>query len=311
MSNSYCNQSTISELKSYTNSISKNLPINKINEVIDNVNSNAFCDPQCQHERENQRLWSIYVKKKGIAITAPGHRDVAYEKYYVHKYGRAEYTEYLKREAWKRVNKLGEEFRNDFNKRKEEIIHLMKDVNSQTMSLKRLTELLKKYGRNNMKLHESIGKLQNSSDLNHRLTYYVDDEEGTYINWNKFFNVIFWIVFSLYILIVLLINKKYNNKICLLTAFSFILFFLFIKFLLPKLVLYFFLMVKPIEGDKIKRYPDISYNDEGEKYPSIDKLKYFMKGYGDEDDRSNNDGDKKVGHSHLVTHKHVKPGTKH
>jgi len=288
MSNNYCNPGVVNELKKTVSSIKLNLPTNKINDVINNVNSNLLCDPKCQHEKESTRLWNIYVKKKDIATTAPNYRDKAYEKYYVHKYGRQAYINYLKKVATNKVDKIIQSFKNDFDEKKEEIEHLIKDMNNQTSSLKRLRELLQKYGRTNMKLKENIGKLRNSSDLNNRLTYYVDDEEDIYMNWNNFFNVIFWILFSLYILVVLLVNKKYNNKINLMTAFSFILFFLFLKFILPKIVLYFFLMVKPIEGDKIKRYPDVSYNDEGEGYPSMNKLNYFMKDYGINDIINNN-----------------------
>jgi hypothetical protein len=295
------------ELKKYAKSITQNLPVAGISKAVDRMNRNLLCDEDCRRRKESERLWSIYLKKENNVKVSPPERDMAYQKYYIHTYGRDKYMEYRRNKANQEANILINEKLEDFNEKKNELYHFLNDVDKQKYSSEKVIELSKKYGKINIETEDNISRIKNNKNLSNRLTYYVDNEENTYENWNKFFNILFWILFVLYIGIIIIIGKKYRNKICIMTAVSFIIFYLILKFLLPNLVYYFFIFFKPIESEKINNYP----NKTDPYEPRLEKLRYMMKDKYNDDESNKIKKDKEVIHGHIYSHEHENPKLTH
>lgn len=295
-------------LESYAKSISQNLPVQGISNAINRMNRNLLCDADCRHRKESDRLWKIYLNKQNIVKISPPERDMAYEKYYIHTHGRNKYMEYKRNKANQEVNILVNEKIDDFDEKKNELYHYLNDIDRQKYSSQKVIELAKKYGKINIETEDNISRIKNNKNLSNRLTYYVENEDDSYDNWNKFLNILFWIIFVLYVLIIIIVGKKYKNKITLLTAGSFIMFFLIIKFLLPILVYHFFVYFKPIENKKINNYP----NKVDPYEPNLEKIRYMMRNDFDDFNINNEENkEKPVIHGHIYTHKHPNPKLNH
>ena len=181
--------------------------LKKAQDMMDNfnLNKNLLCDEECQHNEMSKTLYDKLQKAKENVKTAPEKYENAEEKYYKHKYGESEYTEYNRKKQLGVAKKLGDELTEKFNEKYDELKILLNTFNSQQIYDNHITDLLKSNKDNIFKKKEDINRMENSNNLSNRLSYYLENDSSPLNKWNKMFMIIYWLIFAAYLIIVIII----------------------------------------------------------------------------------------------------------
>jgi len=187
---------------------------NKLNDVVKNSQQNIQLQSLLRQEALNMRrakLKGDYIKAENNFEEAPGKLATAEKEYIIFDKGETYYTE-----------KQEEKYRNDANKyiKKEETEFLQdlekaKNVVSEYDSLlyyeNNLDELVETQSSKINKYEESNSKIQNNHNKNYRMAYYHEqnlDKNKRYID---IMRKIYWVFLLLYIVIIMILQRKYED----------------------------------------------------------------------------------------------------
>ena len=233
--------------------------MHRVDDMINNFNLNneLLCDEECENNQKKEKLYEEYLDAKSNVKTAPEELEKAEAKFLTQDKGISWYTNYKQEKELGVASELADYLSEKFEEQKEKIQVILNNFNTQVGYTDNLGNLLDSYKTRNAQSQEEIEQLRNVNNVSNRMTQYTDQTTPVYNAWNKFFSVLYWLLFAAYVVLIVILAKQFKNKKQWLIVASFVLYFLLIKFFTPFIWTYIHNWMRPLNETKIGNYPDI------------------------------------------------------
>lgn len=196
--------------KSGSNPLENNDALNKLNDVIDKVNTSVQlnCDAECQKNKKEKQLYEKYLSAKKNKQNAPEKLEEAEDKFYKYSKGDYEYNRMKREEYQNEATKIANVMNSAFNKEYNKIIRELTALRQQQIYTNRIDDLVNSYTEDNTKLNNEISEIKNTSNIANRKTIYYND----YVYFFK--NIANYIyIFNIILLVLFIILAFYYKKI--------------------------------------------------------------------------------------------------
>lgn len=188
----------INDLKqtNYLNQYGQSEQLQQFNDLVRQASDAITCNPECQRQRESEKLQKIYMNAKANVVTAPSEETVAYKNYVVFTDGEPAYNQYLDDKLREKAEVITDKFNENFNNEVRKINSQIYIYDGLTANFKNVVDLFKKYRRENKELFHELKDETNDVHTNERKTYY----ENQNIDNLKFYY--FYFLLSIYVICV-------------------------------------------------------------------------------------------------------------
>lgn len=188
-------------------------PVNKINSLIQQINGQLQCGPECQKLKKDERLKELYEKALINIESAPQQLNRAEKNYYVETQGLDYYNDVMT----ERYVIDSETDADSRIKKHTELVDSIKSTSANYSSSvkyrERMDELLNKLIKENKALNGKIEKYISTTTTNDRKTYYEDQQIDNVLTWIKIMKYLFWIVFIVLCVKLFVINKNFEKMV--------------------------------------------------------------------------------------------------
>jgi len=196
----------------------------QVNKLLAEANEKISCGPDCQELRKRQNLEQIYSNAEKNVSAAPEELAEAEKNYYVYTKGENYYRNMMRDRYKKNAVEEGIKLTNDHNNLIAELQDLLKEYTDQSIYTKRMGDLLDKYLNENKKLENKEDTYLKDVHTSDRKTFYENQQITSIQKWNKALFIMYWIMFTVYALIVLIGQGQYKDIRTWITIVVFILF---------------------------------------------------------------------------------------
>ena len=204
--------------------------MNKLSELIKQLNNKLECGPDCQRGKESQKLKKNYDDIKYITENSNKVITQARNKYYKYAFGNEKLNAVNKNIYIDQANTILNNFNSNYETNSSNITDLENEINQKKQYIKNLHDLNKSYDKDNTILDSAIIKQDNNTNINNQYIYY--ETEKIY-NLTLANNIIFYLIyFFLIVYLFYFITNKlyYSYKNIFLLLFMYLLgFFLLYK----------------------------------------------------------------------------------
>jgi len=153
---------------------SMGMPQNKMNGILNNLQSMIMCDTDCQRRKRTDELRRKWTQAKKTEKEAPGNVEDAERNFYVFSKGEVGYKQMLVDRYTKVANKRGDKAEGNHETLMKELDALVSDYNAETQSLARIRELLRIRLNENKELKLAIDSDVADVETNDRRVVYED-----------------------------------------------------------------------------------------------------------------------------------------
>ena len=221
-----------------------------------NLNQDIICDKKCQENQRIDKLYQKYLTARENVKSAPEKLEQAEAEFYKQDKGIDWYNKYKHQKESKRSDELGEYLTDQFDIQKNNLQLKLNTFDAQNDYTDNLGDLLDSYKSRMSTTQNNLDDAINTMNRSNRLSYYTEENLSRWKAWNKFFIILFWLLFAAYFIVIIIIDKNYKNKHYWLVVFWFIVYYIFLKYLIPYLIRYIHAFLKPIEATKVGNYPN-------------------------------------------------------
>lgn len=202
--------------------------LNNFNDLIKNANSILTCGPDCVKQKTALDLEQKYLAAQTNEKTAQYQVSDAAKNYVTFTQGESGYSEYLDNELGNQATSIANNYKTNFNNN----INIIKDkintFNSLFLNVTNVSDLYKKYKRENDLLEKKLKNKSSDIITNDRKTYY--EEEG--ITKLKKYYYFFLLVYIVVLVIFLLACIFVNTTVSIFVRFFVLLILIFYPFIL-------------------------------------------------------------------------------
>jgi len=199
--------------------------------------NNTVCDAECQKEKKLKTLEEKYQRSLYSYKNAPDKLKNAKKNYIVYKEGDVYYQELYEKELTKKIDGTVQKL---FQENKTKVNNMTKSINDfkQKYSLYKnhLNNYLGDIDKNNKVFEKKLYDSTNEKELDARKSYY-ENKETEHIRWySKFFTVIYYMFFIIY-LALFIMNGSFTKPInilliAVLLCLPYIWYYIFVKYLI-------------------------------------------------------------------------------
>lgn len=219
----------------------------KMNEIINNLQSMSLCDKDCQREKKIERLKTEYLNAKNNKKNAGSIVEEAERKYYIAKEGKSGYNDIMLDKYKQEAKKLKNISIKEHNKNIDKLENSIKNYNNDKKTLESLRELLKVRTNELENLESKVDNEIKSVYTNNRRVFYEESELKSLNYYKSILIIIYFIVFIVYIILSKFFqNKKYTKvfeilKLVCLLVFPFLLYYIvYVFYQIISLFMFFF-----------------------------------------------------------------------
>ena len=204
--------------------------------IRDKIN-NTVCDAECKRNKKIKTLEEKYQQSLYNLQTAPEKMKNAKKKYIIVKNGEVYYQELYKRELNKEINNTIRKLFNDNNQKTEETNNSINDFKQKyDMYNNHLNGYLTEIDNGNKVFRKKLYDVSIDRELDARKSYYERNETDNLSWYSKFFTVLYYIIFTIY-LVLFIINGSFRKPANILVAVIFLFlpyiwYYLFMKYLI-------------------------------------------------------------------------------
>lgn len=204
--------------KKGSNPLENNDALNKLNEVIEKVNTSVQlnCDAKCQKNRREKELYDKYLSARKNKQNAPEKLEEAEDKFYKYSKGNYEYNKMKREEYENEATKIANVMNNAFNKESNNINRELTALRQQQIYTNRIDDLVNSYTEDNKNLNDKISNIKNTSNIANRKTIYYSD----YVDFFRkiayyiyIINIILLVLFTILVFYYKKIDVKMNKII--------------------------------------------------------------------------------------------------
>jgi hypothetical protein len=185
---------------------------NDFNALIEKVNDTVSCGESCQRRRNTHKLRLDYEKALDNYKSLPTDILEKEKAYYISSKGIDYYDRLMHRRYEKEARMLKVNNENEHRKlvsdmrSKNQIYRNITEYNS------RLIELKKRIEDDNTLLKTKLDEYSTTVNINNRKTYYGNQQNDYIGKWNKYAYTLFFLVFIIFIIKLIIVEKKYMDK---------------------------------------------------------------------------------------------------
>lgn len=195
------------------NNISNN-QMNVLKKFFDNpaFNANIFNnDALFQNMRKNY-LYTNYSQEKLNLETAPERFRIAEKKYYTFVKGDTWYNNYKEQQEAEKSRINTEKMIKEFKQDKKQIVNSINEIDSLNIYKNNIKELKENILNEIKKIHGENQKIKNKKNINERLSVYHTRNIVKNDGYEWWFKLFYWVLLSVYIVIILLIKRIYTKE---------------------------------------------------------------------------------------------------
>lgn len=193
--------------------------INDFNKLLQEASNSIMCGPECQQNKEKNKLYQNYLDAKTTMINAPQMVDETAKKYYMYSEGPIGYNNYINQNLEQKLSIINKEitakFKDNLNKANSNL-ELYKGI---SVNYAYVLELYEYYLKDNKKLETKYKNKTADTLTNDRKTYYENQGIESLNYYYKFllfiyFGVSFFILVALFKYRFIEVKKIYNSIMC-------------------------------------------------------------------------------------------------
>lgn len=178
--------------------------INDFNKLLQEASNSIMCGPECQQNKEKNKLYQNYLDAKTTMINAPQMVDETAKKYYMYSEGPIGYNNYINQNLEQKLSIINKEitakFKDNLNKANSNL-ELYKGI---SVNYAYVLELYEYYLKDNKKLETKYKNKTADTLTNDRKTYYENQGIESLNYYYKFllfiyFGVSFFLFWLLYL----------------------------------------------------------------------------------------------------------------
>jgi hypothetical protein len=191
-----------------------NNQMNVLKKFFDNpaFNANIFNnDALFQNMRKNY-LYTNYSQEKLNLETAPERFRIAEKKYYTFAKGDTWYNNYKEQQEAEKSRINTEKMIKEFKQDKKQIINSINEIDSLNIYKNNIKELKENILNEIKKIHGENQKIKNKKNINERLSVYHTRNIVKNDGYEWWFKLFYWVLLSVYIVIILLIKRIYTKE---------------------------------------------------------------------------------------------------
>lgn len=186
--------------------------VSKISSIVDLVNNDAMCGPDCQRQKKLAELRDAVIAAKKVSEDAPQNLAEARKNYFLYKDGEKGYLEAQLAEKRKEaIEKIGK-MREEFDKRVQRTQTLVDEYEAMWTYNTNVDDLLNTYITTNQRLTKDIDDTKSKVFTNDRRFYYYDQAIGWQWYVNTLVQIGYWSITVAFILYYLLYKGHYTNR---------------------------------------------------------------------------------------------------
>lgn len=183
-----------------------------VDKLIQQVNDQIMCGPECQRSKKLDALNEKYRKAKENVEEGPNRLETAKRNYYEFKDGPVEYRQQQRSRYETEVAKLISEMRKKQKERTEEIESRILEHNAVQVYAQNMNDLLDKYISENQRLTRNIEQYEGDIFTQERKTQYIDES----LWWKDLVayiaRIFYWIILIVFIFYFILFKGNYTNR---------------------------------------------------------------------------------------------------
>lgn len=213
------------------------LPVDKINTLIDFVQKNINCDSKCQKEREIERLRKEWQTSEKKLKSLPSNVKENEKKYYLADKGKHYYDNViLKGQYTDAINKWRENELIEYSEAKEIQETLIQNYESETISDARLTQLYNDVKKKNEQLKQDLDDYYRDTYTNERRVWYQTEDNEGLDSWKFYIKIVYYVVAVVYIVFGGFIENRDYKKI---SIWIVLILYLLFPFIIPYVLSFF------------------------------------------------------------------------
>lgn len=180
----------------------------KINQMLAQSSDALMCGPNCQKNRQSDKLHQIYLDAQTNIVSAPAQLKQAEKNYYTFTDGDAGYNSVLDNQLTQQVNDLGYKMQHEFDDSVDNATSLNDTYNSLSTNYNHVLELYNDYVNENELLNNKI-KLRGIDIITtDRKTYYETQNYDGLLSWYSIFRWIYFLLVVAYIVAMFLVSSS-------------------------------------------------------------------------------------------------------
>lgn len=185
--------------------------VSKIASVVDLVNNDAMCGPDCQRQKKLNELRDAMTAAQKVEKEAPENLADARRNYYTFKDGEKGYLDAQLDEKRKEAIAETLKLKAEFDNRVKRTQTLVDEYNAMLVYSENMDDLLNTYITSNQRLAKDIDKVKSNAFTNDRRFHYFDQsiEWQTYVN--KIVMFFYWVLVVAYVAYYLIYKGHYSN----------------------------------------------------------------------------------------------------
>jgi len=192
--------------------------ISDIMKMIQQINQDAMCGPECQRQKKLDELMEKLNEAKKTQEDAPFNLESAKKNYYTYKDGESGYIQKMRNEYRKAAQQEMTQERADFEGKADTVEQQINQVEAQDLYIRNMNDLLQTYITENQRLTKEIDSIKSILVTDDRRSFYLGQKWSweTYVVWAL--KIIYAVVIAIFVLYYVLYMGRYTNKKLLATS---------------------------------------------------------------------------------------------
>jgi hypothetical protein len=209
-----------------------------INALVALANDKLMCGPDCQKDRQTEKLRQIYNNAKQTLIDAPRTFTLAEKNYLIDSKGENEYKNIMKERTIKTMNEMKKKLLDKHTQFVQDIRGYLNQYSADYIYYNRMDDFYKSSLKENKKYKQDIADYTSNMNVNNRKVFYENEE----IDNLSFFRIVLLVIYFAVLIAILykmdfIGNQLYTNKYALFAIFMYIMFGLYVDWV-SKMVYY-------------------------------------------------------------------------
>jgi hypothetical protein len=183
--------------------MNNNMDLTKFNSFIELASQNIMCDADCQKQKQYSDLQNNYLNAKMNLAVAPTKLEDAEKKFIIYSKGEQGYDTFNEENLKNKATQITNLFKQNFEKDSNETIKNVNSYNALSINYNNVSDLLKKYKKENDELFKRVKNNVSDYLTNERKTYY-ENENINHLKYFYYYILLF--IYYLFVIVYIFMN---------------------------------------------------------------------------------------------------------
>jgi hypothetical protein len=207
----------------------------KINQMLAQSADALMCGPDCQKNRQSEKLHQVYLDAQTNVVSAPAQLKQAEKNYYTFADGDAGYNSVLDKQLNQKADDMGSTMQQEFINNVGNVTSLNDTYDSLATNYDHVLELYNDYISENESLNNKIQARGIDIVTTDRKTYYETQNYDILLSWYNIFRWIYFMLVIIYIIAMFLVPSSFSLFYQVMKLIPIIIYPLALSYTIPKL----------------------------------------------------------------------------